>query len=142
MRSFDVDAFVREVFDDAWNLRNFAALSGRFDPGFRFAGPTDRVFHGLQPYQQFVESVTGSFTGLQFQVDEVYWMGNDIDGYLTSERWSAVGRHANGGIYGPATGAEVQNWGITQHRIVNCRVVEEWTLFNELDLMMQIAAAR
>lgn len=140
--TFDVDAFVREVFEDAWIRQDFAVLSSHFDPGFRFAGPTDRVFHGLHSYQQFVESVTGPFVGLQFQVDEVYWMGSDIEGYLTSERWSATGLHANGGIYGPTTGAKVQIWGITQHRIVKGRVVAEWTLFNELDVMMQIAAAR
>jgi hypothetical protein len=33
-------------------------------------------------------------------------------------------------------------WGITQHQIVNGKIVCEWMLFNELDLMMQIAAAR
>ena len=31
----------------------------------------------------------------------------------------------------------VQIWGVTQHEIRNGRIVREWTLFNELDLMMQ-----
>ncbi len=69
-------------------------------------------------------------------------MGNDNDGYLSSERWSATATHLGGGLYGPASGCEAQIWGITQHRIIDGRIVEEWMLFNELDLMMQIAAAR
>ncbi len=69
-------------------------------------------------------------------------MGNELDGFLSSERWSATGTHRGAGLYGPASGCEVQVWGITQHKIINGRIVREWMLFNELDLMMQIAAAR
>ena len=67
-------------------------------------------------------------------------MGNDTDGYLTSERWSAEGTHTGPGPYGEPTGKAVQIWGITQHEIVGGRIVREWLLFNELDLMMQLAA--
>ena len=27
------------------------------------------------------------------QVDDLYWMGNDVDGYRASVRWSIVGTH-------------------------------------------------
>jgi predicted ester cyclase len=70
----------------------------------------------------------------------VYWMGNEREGFLTSERWSAEGTHTGAGFYGEPTGKTVQIWGITQHQIVDGRIVAEWMLFNELDLMMQIAA--
>ena len=36
----------------------------------------------------------------------------------------------------------VQIWGITQNQVIGGRIVKEWMLFNELDLMMQIAASR
>jgi predicted ester cyclase len=93
-------------------------------------------------YQRFLLSIAAAFPDLQLQVDEVYWMGNDHDGYLSSERWSATATHMGDGIYGPATGCPVQIWGITQHRIVNGKIISEWMLFNELDLKLQIAAAR
>ena len=66
-------------------------------------------------------------------------MGNDKDGYLSSERWSAMGTHSGAGIYGAPTNRSIEIWGITQHKIVNGRIVAEWMLFNELDLMMQLA---
>ena len=69
-------------------------------------------------------------------------MGNEAEGYLASERWSATGTHQGGGLYGQPTGRRVQIWGITQQRIVGGKITHEWMLFNELDLMMQIAAAR
>ena len=69
-------------------------------------------------------------------------MGNDADGYLISTRWSAEATHAGDGLYRAPTGAACQVWGITQWRVKDGIVAREWQLFNELDLMMQIARAR
>jgi predicted ester cyclase len=139
---FDVDAFVRSNLDSLWNGRDHGALARNYADGFSFQGPTDRVFSGALHYREFLTSMQSTFPDMELQVDEVYWMGNDEEGYLTSERWSATATHTGGGLYGPASGCEVQIWGITQHRIINGRIVSEWMLFNELDLMMQIASAR
>ena len=138
---FDVDAFARDNIAATWGQQD-AAFDKNFDPGFQFSGPTDRSFVGVPAYREFLSGLMAAFSSIELQVDEVYWMGNDDDGYLSSERWSATARHTADGLYGPATGADVQIWGITQHHIANGRIVREWMLFNELDLMMQIAAAR
>ena len=83
-----------------------------------------------------------AFPDLILQIDEIYWMGNEIDGYLSSTRWSATGTHTGNGNYGDPTDTTVQIWGITQNQVIGGRIVNEWMLFNELDLMMQIAASR
>lgn len=139
---FDVDGFVRSNMDQLWNCRDFEVLAKNYAGNFSFHGPTGRSFSGVLPYRKLLESLQSTFPDLCVQVDEVYWMGNEDDGYLTSERWSATGTHHGGGLYGPGSGCEVQIWGITQHRIKQGRILDEWMLFNELDLMMQIAAAR
>jgi len=138
---FDVDRFVRDNLDQLWNRRNYDVLSTDYDANLAFQGPTNRAFSGVKPYREFLSSIVSAFPDLELQVDEVYWMGNDKDGYLTSERWSAVGTHSGAGIYGDPTDRSIEIWGITQHEIVDGRIVKEWMLFNELDLMMQIAAA-
>ncbi len=138
---FDVDRFARATIDQLWNRRNYDALASDYADGFAFEGPTNRKFAGVQPYRALLQSLIMAVPDLEVQVDEVYWMGNDIDGYLTSERWSAEGTHTGPGLYGEPTSKSVQIWGITQHHIVNGKIVAEWMLFNELDLMMQLAAA-
>ena len=137
---FDVDRFARTHLDQLWNKRDYDVLSSAYDANLSFQGPTDRKFSGVKPYQEFLSSIVTAFPDLELQVDEVYWMGNDKDGYLNSERWSAMGTHSGAGIYGDPTDRPVQLWGITQHEIVNGRIVKEWMLFNELDLMMQLAS--
>lgn len=136
---FDVDRFTRDHWRTLWNGHDHSALNANCSADLQFAGPTNRAFSGLAPYGRFLTSLTNAFPDLEMQMDEVYWMGNDAEGYLTSERWSAEGTHAGTSLYGEPTGRGVQIWGITQHEIKNGRIVREWTLFNELDLMMQIA---
>ena len=140
IEGFDVDRFARATIDQLWNGRQYDVLGRAYVDGFRFEGPTDRAFSGAAPYKNLLVSLATAFPDLQVQVDEVYWMGNDDDGYLTSERWSADGTHAGPGLYGDPTGKTVQIWGITQHHIVNGKIVAEWMLFNELDLLMQLRA--
>jgi predicted ester cyclase len=142
IEGFDVDRFARETLHALWNRRDYGVLADSHANGFPFRGPTERSFTGAKPYADMLAGLHGAFPDLELQVDEVYWMGNDDDGYLTSERWSASGTHQGGGLYGEPTGREVQLWGITQHRVVGGKITREWMLFNELDLMMQIAAAR
>lgn len=139
---FDVDAFVRDNLERLWNRRDYDALAECYLDDFPFEGPTDRKSTGPAGYRGLLESLHEAFSDLQLRVDEVYWMGNDAEGYLTSERWSATATHSGSGIYGPATGRPVTIWGITQHEIKERKIAREWMLFNELDLMMQIAAAR
>lgn len=139
---FDVDRFARHVMDALWNRQDYSILAEHYAADFAFRGPTERAFSGARPYQEMLVSLKSAFPDFQLQVDEVYWMGNDEEGYLTSERWSATATHMGPGLYGEPSGCEVQIWGITQHRLINGKIVGEWMLFNELDLMMQIAAAR
>ena len=138
---FDIDRFLRITFENLWNKRDYDKLDLNFVENLQFEGPTNRKFNGLKDYQDFLKSLATCFPDLELQIDEIYWMGNDVDGYLTSTRWSATGTYSGEGIYGEPTDSKVQIWGITQNQVVGGKIVNEWMLFNELDLMMQIAAS-
>ena len=138
---FDIDRFLRITFENLWNKRDYDELDLNFVENLQFEGPTNRKFNGLKDYQDFLKSLATCFPDLELQIDEIYWMGNDVDGYLTSTRWSATGTYSGEGIYGEPTDSKVQIWGITQNQVVGGKIVNEWMLFNELDLMMQIAAS-
>ncbi len=138
---FDVADEVARAQHYAWNWRNLSALDRLYDERVVFHGPTDRASRGLSAYKSFILSLIAMFPDIAMQIDELYWMGNAQDGYLTSMRWSAVGTHTGFGPYGPPTCRQVRIWGITQHRIVDGRVREEWMMFNEFDLLQQILAS-
>ena len=141
MDGFDPDAFTRALHDNIWN-GDGSAIDKTYAADFPFEGTTERQFTGQAAYRDYVGELRTAFPDLALQVDEVYWMGNDADGYLISTRWSAEATHSGGPLYRDPTGARCQIWGITQHRVKDGKVEQEWQLFNELDLMMQIAKAR
>lgn len=138
---FDPDAFSRMLHDSIWN-GDGSKLEAHYAPDLPFEGTTNRKFTGLDAYRSYVGEIREAFPDLLLQVDEVYWMGNDADGYLISTRWSAEGTHSGGTAYRDPTGCKCRIWGITQWRVKDGSVAQEWQLFNELDLMMQIAASR
>ena len=138
---FDPDAFARSIHDNVWNGDGSAVVE-HYDADMRFEGTTDREFTGTGAYRDHANELRGAFPDLALQVDEVYWMGNEADGWLISTRWSAEGTHSGNTIYREPTDKHCQIWGITQWRVEDGRVVREWQLFNEFDLMMQIEGAR
>lgn len=138
---FDPDTFAREVHDSIWN-GDGAMIDAVYQTDLPFEGTTERAFSGTAAYKDYIASLRSAFPDLRHQVDEVYWMGNDDDGYLVSTRWSAEGIHSGGSAYREPTGTACQIWGITQWRVKHGLIEQEWQLFNEFDLMMQIAHAR
>ena len=53
------------------------------------------------------------FPDAAHRVDDLYWMGNDRDGYTVAVRWTLDGTHRGHGPYGPPTGRRVRQWGLT-----------------------------
>jgi len=79
-----------------------------------------------------------TFPDLGLYVDEVYWMGNDDEGYRVSVRWSAAGTHRGWSLYGEPTGRRVHLWGLQQLYIEHGQIVEDWMLFNEFEVLAQL----
>ena len=80
------------------------------------------------------------FPDAAHRVDDLYWMGNDRDGYTVAVRWTLDGTHRGPGPYGPPTGRRVRQWGLTHLLVRDGMIVEEWTYSNEFDVLQQIHA--
>lgn len=135
---FEVEDFLRRTYHYIWNWRNVARVREAYAPNMRFFGATDRKLYGRGEYQSFVLSMLAMFPDLALHIDDLYWMGNDLEGYVSSTRWSIVGTHKGPGIYGRPTGRQIYMWGITQHLVKDGRIQEEWMMFNEFEVMQQI----
>ena len=135
---FDVEEFTRRTWHNIWNRRSLRDVARAYDPSLVCRGSTGRVIYGRGEYQSFILGMLAMFPDAMLQVDDIYWMGNDDDGYLVSVRWSLVGTHRGYGVYGAPTGRRVNMWGITQQQIKDGAIQKEWMLFNEFAVMQQI----
>lgn len=135
---FDAEEFIRRNWHNIWNRRSIKQVRESYHRSLLFRGATGRVFYGRGEYQSFVLGMLAMFPDAMLQVDDIYWMGNDDDGYLVSVRWRLVGTHRGTGIYGAPTGRRISMWGIAQQQIERGLITKEWFLFNEFAVMQQI----
>ncbi|WP_420628503.1 ester cyclase [Candidatus Leptofilum sp.] len=137
-QSLDVADFLETAYHNALNRRMLQSLYDSHAANVRVLSSNGRRLYGRAQFQAFLLSLLATFPDLAFQIDDLYWMGNDDEGYRTAMRWSIVGKHDGWGIYGAPTGRPVQMWGITQHEIKDGRITQEWFMFNEFAVMQQI----
>lgn len=135
---FDVEALLRSTLHNAWNRRDLSALDRAYAPTVRFHGATGRECYGRGEVKAQLLSLLAMFPDLALMVDDIYWMGNDDDGYSVALRWTALGTHRGNGIYGPPTKRRVLLWGISQYHVVDRLIQEEWTIFNEFEILQQL----
>ena len=138
---FDPEDHVRRLLHLVWNWRMVGMASEFMAPNVRAFGPSGRTIVGLGDYQAQVLARLAMFPDLALSVDDLYWMGNEAEGFMVAARWTMAGTHRGHGIYGPPTGRAVRLWGISHFDIRGGRVVEEWTMFNEFSVMRQIYGA-
>jgi hypothetical protein len=62
------------------------------------------------------------------------------EGDLVTVVWTFRGTHTGPGYGIPPTGAKIELRGITVWRIVDGKIRDEWTAFNELQIVSQIVA--
>ena len=137
-RGFSVDHFIRQLFHDTFNRRDLSAIDRAYAPNVRWYGTTNRTGYGRSDVRAMARSLLATFPDLGLQVDEVYWMGNDDEGYRVSVRWTALGTHRGWSLYGDPTGRRVHIWGLQQMYIERGEIVEDWMLFNEFDVLAQL----
>jgi predicted ester cyclase len=137
---FDVEHFVRALFHNLYNRRDLSTVDKAYEPTARWHGTSNRAGYGRQDVKGMARALLATFPDLGLQVDEVYWMGNDDEGFRVSVRWTAQGSHRGYALYGAPTGRRVHLWGINQLYVRNGRITEDWMCFNEFDVMAQILA--
>jgi len=136
--AFDVEHFVRGLFHDTYDRRDLSAIDRAYATNVRWHGGSLREGYGRADVRKLARALLATFPDLGLHVDEVYWMGNEADGFSVSVRWTAVGTHRGYGLYGMPTGRRAHLWGLNQLYLRDGRITEEWALFNEFDVLAQL----
>jgi len=124
-------AVARRVFDEIFNQKRLEAAGEIYAPEF--------INHGsrqisLAEDQAWARSEVKAFPDVRITVDSVFAEGD----YVTV-LWTFRGTHTAWGYGGlPPTGTRLSMRGITIWRIVDGRIRDEWSSFNELSAYMQV----
>jgi len=139
---FDINDFVRRTLHNIWNWRMLGQIREHFAANYQCHISGNRDLYGRGDYTQWLLMLLAAFPDAHFMVDQLFWMDDGQGSYRTSLRWSLLGTHTGGGLFGEPTGVRCRLWGITQHHIRDGQFVEEWTYTNELAILKRLYLAR
>ena len=127
-------AIATRVFEEIFNQGRFEVADEIYAPDFKNHGLHSDA--DLAEDQQAVHDEKRAFPDLHMTVD-LLLAEND----LVTAVWTFRGTHTHEGYGGlPATGTSVAMRGITVWRVVDGRIHDEWTSFNELGAYAQAIA--
>ncbi len=110
---------------------NYELANELYAPDFVNHGQTRDV--GLAEDQAAARGWKSAFPDLVMTADELI-----AEGDLVTVLWSARGTNTGTGNGLPATGKALTGRGITIWRIVDGRITEEWSAFDQLSIMQQL----
>jgi len=127
-------AVAMRVFDEIFNQGKFQVANEIYAPDFQNHGPHGSV--DLKTDQDAVHAEKKAFPDLRMSVQEMVAEGDKV-----AVLWTFQGTHTGSGYAGlPPTGTRVQLRGITIWRIVDGRIVEEWSSFSETGAYIKMFA--
>ena len=121
-------AMTRRWFTEGWT-RDSASAKDLFSPDFT----TNGEHAGIEGSRATVEHRLAAFPDLKSQVEELIATGDKV---VVRVRWTGTQTGDYAGV--PASGKPVDVRVISIWRFENGRVVENWTLQDELTLLKQV----
>jgi steroid delta-isomerase-like uncharacterized protein len=128
-------AVALRVFEEIFNQGKFSVADEIYAPDFKNHG-LDGRYADLKTDQNAVHDEKKAFPDLKMTVNNMV-----AEGDLVAVRWTFRGTHTHGGYADlPATGTKVSMTGITIWRIVDGKITDEWSSFNEMGAYARVIA--
>lgn len=131
-----------EWMHQIYNRRMFGLIREIYAPQVQWHGPGTTELYGIASVMQAVIKLVAMITDAQFVVHHVCSTPNSVEGgEKVAIRWIMRGHHLGHGSLGAPTGHGLFVMGMTHLHVVDGRIVEEWTLYDELAMLAQIKLA-
>ncbi len=128
-------AVAMRVFEEIFNQGKFSVADEIYAPDFK-NHRLDGRYADLTTDQNAVHDEKKAFPDLKMTVNNMV-----AEGDLVAVHWTFRGTHTHGGYGGlPATGTKVSMRGIAIWRIVDGKITDEWSSFNEMGAYAQVIA--
>jgi predicted ester cyclase len=136
--SCDIEDFIKQTWHEVWNQRMYNRFADAYLSTIHCHSASGRELFGHGDIIQFVIDWLACFPDGQMLFDHFCAVCDDARGYHTAMRWTFRGNHTGYGIYGAPSGKPVRIMGITQAVVQAGKITEEWTVFDELNILCQL----
>ena len=137
----EVLGWLHEVF----NKRMFGKIAAVYAPTCQYHGPLMAELYGVAAVIHQTLGLIGSVPDGAFMPQHICSNPCEEGGVKVAVRWIIEGHHLGYGILrhlGDPTGKRLQIMGMSHFHIKDGQVVDEWRVYDELSLMMQVKLAQ
>ncbi len=134
----DTEAETLRDLHDIYNKRMFGRIKEIYAPNVQWHGPLVKEVYGRAGVLHQALSLVGSIPDCAFVPQHICSVPCEEGGEKVAIRWIMEGHHLGWALLGAPTGHRIFVLGVTHLHIVNGKVVEDWTLYDELAMLTQI----
>jgi len=133
-----IDGYFAHFFHEIWNLKRLDQLSTRYAAEAVVHSGGGRIAQGLRNIGTLMIAIMTSIPDGVMRVENVCW-SDETDGVIAAVRWVFEGSTRKGGVLGDALpeGRPVAMFGVSHFRFNGPKIVEEWTVFDEIGVLAQ-----
>ncbi len=139
--SNELEAATLRWLHQVFNRRMFGGIREVYAPNAQYHGPKMVELYGVAAILHQHLGLVGSIPDLAYLPQHVCSVPCDEGGTKVAVRWVMEGHHLGYGILaelGAPTGKRVQVMGMSHYHYRNGRIVDEWTVYDELSILMQV----
>ena len=124
-----------------YNKRMFGKIAEIYTPNCRWHGPLMRELCGPAAVLQQTLRLVGLMPDCAFVPQHICSTPSEEGGVKVAVRWMMDGHHLGYGSLGAPTGHTLSVLGFTHIHVIDGKIVEEWAMFDEFAMLVQLKLA-
>lgn len=141
----DLERHTLSWLHESFNRKMFGCYRDIYAPTVMWHGPLMKELYGVASVTHQALALVGAFPDAQFAPQHICSTPCNEGGTKVAVRWVMEGHHLGfGGLdsLGGPTGKRVQVMGMSHYHYKDGKIVDEWTVYDELALLAQIRIAQ
>ena len=133
----DLPDYILKITYQIWENRDVESIMEYYAENIPVRSPSG-VIYGSEAVVKATKATLHEFPDRQLLGEDVIWIGNEDEGYLSSHRILTRATHANNGAYGEATGKKLIYRVVADCACRNNQVYDEWLVRDQGAIIRQI----
>jgi pimeloyl-ACP methyl ester carboxylesterase/predicted ester cyclase len=141
----DIEVHTLEWLHEVFTKRMFGKIKDVYAPTVQYHGPMMRELYGVAAVIHQHLGLIGSIPDASYEPQYISSVPSEEGGVKVAVRWIMEGHHLGYGILselGDPTGKRLQVMGMSHYHYKDGKIVDEWTVYDELSLLTQIKLAQ
>lgn len=137
-RNFEIGEMMSEMINKIWQRRSFNNVKQFYSDNAVIHYVCNRDLVGYAEIQGLFISLFASLPTSKVLIDRITCNKKTESDWDVAVRWRIQGVHEGMGLFGSPSGKSVEIMGINHYKIRGEKIVEEWFLFDWMEVLRQI----